>query len=151
MTIQTVRNGLIATIVAAGKWQPSEISACDFGVATFSGSSIVLQPGPNSRIRPIADGSMTMSGCAARTKERTHDISGIVMVKDPGDPTLLLGLLWQAADDIFASVNLDDTLNNTCEAAYISSISRPSIDSFITSGDVDFGFITFSVAATEYV
>jgi hypothetical protein len=78
------------------------------------------------------------------------DISGIIMIKDPGDPEAFLAGMWQAVDDIYRSVNLDDSLDGSACAATLTQISRPSIDAFISDGSVDFGFITFNVTAEEF-
>jgi len=150
MSIQTVRNGLVATIQAYGKWSATEISACDFGICAFSGSAVILQPGPNTMITPIAYGTMGESSNPSRQKVVEYDIAGIVMVKDPGDPTAFLGSLWTAVDDIYNSVNSDDTLNGTACAANITNISRPSIDAFLNDGNTDYGFITFGVRAEVF-
>jgi hypothetical protein len=71
------------------------------------------------------------------------------MVKDKGDPRALLGNLWQMCDDIYESIHSDTTLDGKAEASHITLMSRPSIDSFITDGEVDWGYITFAVEATE--
>ena len=52
-------------------------------------------------------------------------------------------------DDIEQSINSDDTLDGKAMAAHITLMSRPSIDAFITDGDVDWGYITFALEATE--
>ena len=147
MTIAAVRNGLVTTIQNFGKWSASQISTCDFGIAELTASSVVLQPGPNSLIEPL---SYRSTACAT-TKGVTWDFTGVVLVKDPGDPRTLLGNLWVAVDDIFSSVNSDDTFGGVVEEAHIVSISRPSIDSFFTTGNVDFGYVTFSVRAYERI
>jgi len=148
MSFQTIRDGLIATIVSQGKWNSNEISACDFGIATLSGSCVVLQPGPGSFVSPLTFGVSACGG--SRRKKRIWDIAGMVLVKDPGTATDFLGKLWQACDDIYASINADDTLDGTAQVANITMISRPSIDSFIAGEGADFGFITFGVTAEEY-
>lgn len=147
MSLVGIRDGLIATIVAHGKYKPSEISACDFGITEFSASCIVLQPGPNTRFYPQA-GLGSVCG-SSRTKRREWTIAGIGMVKDKGDPRALLGNLWQMCDDIYDSVNSDDTLDGKAMTSHITLMSRPSIDSFITDGNVDWGYITFALEATE--
>ena len=148
MTLQTIRDGLIATIVSQGKWNADQVSACDFGIATLSGSCVVLQPGPGSMVSPLAFGVSACGG--SRLKKKIWDIAGMVLVKDPGTATDFLGKLWQACDDIYTSINADDTLNGAAQAANITMISRPSIDSFIAGEGADFGFITFGVIAEEY-
>jgi len=148
MSITSIRDGLIETIASYGKWTKDEISACDFGIANFSGSCVILQPGPGNVIEPRSYGGGSTCG-AAREKNRVWDIAGVVMVKDPGDPTAFLGAMWTAVDDIFNSINHDDTLNGTAEVATLRTISRPSIDAFFTDGNVDWGYITFSVEALE--
>ena len=97
---------------------------------------------------PRSFGTGTACG-QSREKTREWEVFGILMVKDPGDAVTFLAKLWTGVDDIFNSVNADDSLDNTCEEAYISEISRPSIDAFISDGSVDWGFITFNVRATE--
>lgn len=147
MTIQTARNGLVATIQNFGKWSASQISTCDFGIAELSASTVVIQPGANSMMEPL---SMRSSGSTTK-KGVAWDMTGVVLVKDPGDPRVLLGSLWTAVDDIFDSVNSDDTFGGAVEEAHITGISRPGIDSFFTTGDVDFGYITFGVRAYERI
>jgi len=149
MSISTIRDGLLKTIQDYGKWSSDETSGCDFGITTMSGSCVILQPGPNTTITPISYGTMG-EAAGVRNKQIDYDIAGIVMVKDPGDPTAFLGSLWTAVDDIYDSVNSDDTLNGSACVAYITNISRPSIDAFISTGDADFGFITFGVRAQVF-
>ena len=147
MSLVAIRNGLVATIVDYGAWTAAQVSTCDFGIATTSGSCVVLQPGAGTVIEPIT----FMGVDTVRGKRNIWEISGIVMVKDRGDPTAFLGALWTACDDIYASVNSDDTFDSTAIAGMIRTISRPSIDSFIDAGGVIFGFITFTVRAEEVV
>lgn len=144
--LQTIRNGLVATVVSYGKYAASEVSTCDFGLSTLTASCMILQPGPNNVFRPISFGSGAACGLS-RDKSRSYDITGIVMIKDPGDAKTFLAKLWQACDDVYDSINHDDTLNGTACAAYVSTISRPSIDAFISDGNIDYGFINFSVTA----
>ena len=145
MSLQTIRDGLVTTIVGQGKWAASQISSCDFGLMDLSASCVILQPGPGTSITPIALGTNTV-----RDKAKNWDISGMVFVKDEGNPETLLSRMWIACDDIYDSVNADDTLNGTADAAMITRISRPSIDAFVTDGNTDWAFIEFSVAAVEY-
>ncbi|MHA2135272.1 MAG: hypothetical protein ACW99J_15535 [Candidatus Thorarchaeota archaeon] len=148
MSLADIRDGLIATVVAYGKYGPSEISACDFGITEFSASCLVLQPGPNTRFYPQA--GLGQSACGSTRKKRKEwTIAGIGMVKDKGDPRVLLGDLWKMCDDIYDSVNSDDTLDGKAMTSHITLMSRPSIDAFITDGDVDWGYITFALEATE--
>ena len=148
MGLQTVRNGLVGTIQGFGRWAASEVSTCDFGVAEMSASCVILSPGTTIQ-RPTAYGTMgATSGC--RHKEVTHEISGYILVKDTGDPTALLSALWQGVDDFIDSVGYDDTLGGTAEAALVTRVSRPSPDAFITSGNHEWGYLTFTVQATEY-
>jgi hypothetical protein len=147
MSLVAIRNGLVATIVDYGAWKSSEVSTCDFGIATLSGSCVVLQPGAGTVIEPIT----FMGADTVRGKKNIWEIAGIVMVKDPGDPTAFLGRLWTACDDIYASINSDDTLDGAAVAAMIRTISRPSIDAFIDAGGTVFGYITFTVKAEEIV
>jgi len=147
MSLAAIRNGLVETIQNYGRFSASQISTCDFGIAESCASCVVLQPGPGSVFEPIT----LMGGDSVRAKRNLWEISGVVMVKDPGDPRVLLGNLWTACDDIYNSVNADDTLGGAADAAMITSISRPSIDAFIDAGGVVLGFITFTVRAQEAV
>ena len=147
MSLVAIRNGTVKTIQNYGKWVASEISTCDFGIAEACASCVILQPGPGSVFEPIT----FMGGDSVRAKRNIWEQSGVVMVKDPGDPQALLGNLWTACDDIYNSVNADDTLGGAADAAMITSISRPSIDAFIDAGGVVLGFITFTVRAQEAV
>ncbi|MHA2062942.1 MAG: hypothetical protein ACXABY_01030 [Candidatus Thorarchaeota archaeon] len=148
MGLVDIRDGLVATIVAHGKFSEHEVSACDFGITEFSASCIILQPGPNTRFYPQA--GLGISACGgSRTKRKEWTIAGIGMVKDQGDPRILLGDLWKMCDDIEESINSDDTLDGKALASHITLMSRPSIDSFVTDGDVDWGYITFALEATE--
>ena len=145
MSLTSIRNGLVTTIQAYGKWSATEISASDFGIMNTSASCVVLQPGPGTTVTPMSYGTGTI-----RSKQKNWSIAGFVFVKDTGNAKTLLGNLWTACDDIYESVNSDDTLNSSCDAAIISAISRPSTDTFVTDGNVDWGFIEFTVEATEY-
>ena len=147
MSLIGIRDGLIATFIDYGKFLPAEISACDFGITEFSASCIIVQPGPNTRFYPQAGLGLVCG--TSRTKRKEWTIAGIGMVKDKGDPKILLGGLWQMCDDIEQSINSDDTLDGKAMAAHITLMSRPSIDAFITDGDVDWGYITFALEATE--
>ena len=82
---------------------------------------MILQPGPNSRIEPLSFG--TFGQAESRNKLRTWDISGIVLVKDPGNPLAFLAKMWDAVDDIYDSINSDDTLDGTACAAMVTRIS----------------------------
>ena len=147
MSLQGIRDGLLATLLSSGKWKESELSGCDFGVTEFSASCIVIQPGPNSRMYPIAGTTSTCGG--SRMKRKEWSIAGIGLVKDVGNPQELLGRMWQMCDDIYDSINVDDTLNGSCMASHITLMSRPSIDAFVSDGEIDWGHITFAIEATE--
>ncbi len=146
MTLQGIRTGLLKTLLASGKWDDSELSGCDFGVTEFSASCVIIQPGPNSRFYPIAGNT---SDGKNRTYRKEWTIAGIGMVKDKGDPRILLGNLWTLCDDIYSAVGADDTLDESCMASHITLMSRPSIDAFVSDGNVDWGYITFAIEATE--
>ena len=146
MSFAGVRDGLISTIVAGGKFSSSQVSSCDFGIIELCASAVLIAPGPGTSIRPL-----TFQGTgSARIKEITWDFSGFVFVKDPGDPTAWLSSLWTAADDIFNSVNRDDSLNGTAESAYISDISRPDVDTYYKLRGVDYAVLRFRVKATAW-
>lgn len=148
MSLKNVRNGLMANLLASGKWDQSELSSCDFGVTEFSASCVILQPGPNTRFYPIA--GLGRSACgSSRAKRREWTIAGIGMVKDRGDPRALLGDLWTLCDDLVDAIDADDTLDGQCMTSNITLLSRPSIDSFVNDGEVDWGFITFAIEAIE--
>ena len=146
MSYAGIRNGLVTTIQGYGKWAASEISTCDFGIVELSGSAVVLAPGPNTSIRPMA----YQSTASARSKEITWDIVGYVFVKDPGSALTWLEQLWTAVDDIFNSVNRDDSLNGQAAGAYIATISRPDPDQFYRLRGIDYATLKFTVRATEY-
>ena len=145
MSYQGVRNGLVATIQGGGKWSASQISTCDFGIVEICASAIILTPGPNTTIRPAE----FQSAASTRSKEIRWQIAGLIFVKDPGDPTAWLGNLWTAYDDIFTSVDRDDSLNGQAFEAHISTISRPDPDAFYRLNSVDYAVIKFSVEAVE--
>ena len=145
MSLASIRNGLVTTIVGYGKYSSAEVSACDFGIMNTSASCVVLQPGAGTIITPISYGTGTI-----RSKTKLWSITGKVFVKDVGNAKTMLGNLWTACDDIYESVNSDDTLNTSCDAARITSISRPSMDTFVTDGNIDWAFIDFEVIAEEY-
>ena len=147
MSLATVRNGLVTTIVGGGKWSSCEVSTCDFGLMTTSASCVILQPGPGTQIEPLT----LMGGDAVRGLRVIWELSGMVFVKDPGAPTCLLGALWTACDDILEAVHRDDTLNGAAQVAMVSAISRPSPDSFVTDGSTDWGYISFTVRAEEFL
>lgn len=145
MTIVAMRNGLVTTIQNYGKWSASQISTCDFGIAELAASVVVLQP-QSIRVTPLTHYASTN----VRHKMQEHNIFGVVMVKDTGNPTQLLADMWTAVDDIYNSVNSDDTLNGAVKSAYIAEISRPSIDSFIEGQGQNWGYLTFRVVGQEY-
>ena len=145
MGIVTIRNGAVATIQAGGKWAASEISTCDLGISELCASMVFLQP------QRVAVTPLTMMGASmSRQKMRVYSLFGLVLVKDQGDPTKLLENMWVATDDIYDSINADDTLNGTACAAHIAEISRPSIDSFLSNGAHDFGYLSFRIDATVF-
>jgi hypothetical protein len=146
MSLVAIRNGLVQTIVDHGKWAASQVSTCDFGVVEFSASAVVLAPGPATTIRPLE----FRGSASARAKEIEWDIAGFVFVKDPGDATAFLANLWTACDDIFNSVNRDDSLSGAAQAAHIATISRPDPDLFYTLNGHDYGVIRFAVKATDW-
>jgi len=142
-----VRDGLVATIQAHGKWAASQISTCDFGIVELSASTVILAPGPNTSVRPF---TFEGDSPSSRQKEVRYEISGYVFVKDPGDPTLLLGRLWTACDDIFGSVNRDDSLGGAVQAAHIATIGRPDPDLFYTLNGVAYAPVRFTVYAMTW-
>lgn len=144
MSLIAVRNGLVATIQNYGKWAASEISACDFGIMNSSASCVVLQPGADSIVTPL-----TFSAPSRNYDVEWH-IAGVVFVKDTGDPTSFLAAMWTACDDILNSIQGDDSLNGSCLEAHVSTIGRPSWDSFISDGNIDWAFVTFTVSAHEF-
>jgi hypothetical protein len=147
MSISNIRDGVIATLVAGGKFSPCQVSACDFGITEFNSCAVIIQPGPNTRFYPMAGMGSTCG--TSRTKRREWTIAGIGLVKDRGDAKLLLGDLWTLCDDLYDSLNSDDTLDGSALASHITLMSRPSIDSFVTDGEIDWGYITFALEATE--
>ena len=147
MSFVTARNGLVATIQAYGKFSASQISTCDFGIVELAASTVVIFPGPNTTITPLT----FQSTASTRTKEVTYDIQGVVFVKDPGDPKAWLANLWTASDDIFNSVNLDDSLNGQIQAAHVTTRGRPDPDTFYRLNDIDYAGIRFSVRAVEWI
>jgi hypothetical protein len=147
MSLAAIRNGLVATIIGAGKWSASQVSTCDFGIMNLSASCVVLQPGAGTQIEPLT----LMGGDNVRGNRIVWEIAGMVLVKDPGNPLSLLSSMWTACDDIYASVHADDTLGGAAQVAGIVNISRPSMDSFITDGNVDWGYINFAVRAEEFL
>lgn len=148
MSLQNIRDGVIANLLASGKWDQSELSSCDFGITEFSASCVIIQPGPNTRFYPIAGLGRSTCG-STRTKRKEWTIAGIGMVKDQGDPRALLGDLWTMCDHLVDALDADDTLDGNAMASHITLLSRPSIDSFISDGETDWGFITFALEATE--
>ena len=108
MSIVGMRNGLVTTFQTYGKFAASQVSASDFGIIEMSACAIVLQPGPNSVITPLLFQSVDSRG-----KQIEWEIYGMGFVKDQGNPKALLGNLWVMVDDIYDSVNSDDTLNGS--------------------------------------
>jgi len=145
MAIVAVRNGLVKTIQDYGKWSASQISTCDFGIAENCASSVILAPGGGTSID-----ALTMMQANVRDKRVVWDMAGWVLVKDPGNPRAFLSSLWTAVDDIYESVNSDDTLAGTACAARITRVSRPSVDTFVEMGGMDFGVVEFNVQAEEF-
>ena len=150
MTMSAIRDGILDVLVDSGKWRRDQVSACDFGVAVKSACAVIIQPGPDSRIEPKDYGTFGTSACGASNKMRSWRFNGILLIKDRGDPTLLLGDLWKGADDLYSALSGDDTFNGTACAGNLESISRPSIDAFVEAGGLDFGFLTFSILASEW-
>ena len=146
MSLANIRNGTINTIAAYGKWSASQISACDFGIMTLCASCVLLQPGAGTTIAPLSIGDATV----ARATEKTWSIAGRVMVKDMGDSKTMLQRLWTACDDIYESLRSDEDLGGTAKASMVTTISRPSMDSFITDGNGFWGYIDFTLVAIEY-
>src|SRR3990172_3257470 len=92
MSIVAIRNGLVSTIQAHGKWDASQISTCDLGIAELCASMVFLQPA-RVAVMPLT----MMAGDNVRQKMLTYSIFGLVLVKDQGDPTALLANMWIAA------------------------------------------------------
>ena len=150
MTLIAIRNGVLDVLVNSGKWTRAQVSACDFGIAEQSACSVILQPGADSRFELLDYGGMAPGACGARDKIRSWRINGILLVKDRGDPKLLLGDLWTGADDLYTALSGDDTFNGSACAGQLETISRPAIDAFVESAGADYGFLTFSVLASEW-
>ena len=148
MSLSNIKDGLMANLLASGKWDAAELSSCDFGVTEFSASCVIIQPGPNSRFYPEAGLGRSTCG-STRLKRKEWTIVGIGMVKDQGDPRALLGNLWTLCDDLYDAIDADDTLDGKCMTSHITLMSRPSIDSFVNDGNTDWGYITFALEATE--
>lgn len=143
MSLSALKDGALQTLVNGGHWTSTEVSGCDFGIATRSASAVILQPGPNSNFRRLSMGDPT-------DKYQIWNIAGIVMIKRPSDSTQLLNMVWQACDDIYDTFDGDDTLNGAACTALVTQISRPSIDSFISDGATDWAWVEFIIQAEEY-
>lgn len=150
MTLAAIRAGVIATLVDSGKWTNAQVSACDFGIAEQSACSVILQPGADSRFELLNFGTFGPAACGARDKIRSWRINGILLIKDRGDPKLLLGDLWKGADDLYTALSADDTFNGSACSGQLETISRPAIDAFVESAGADYGFLTFSILASEW-
>ena len=145
-----IRDGLIAVLVDASMFSEGQVSACDFGIAAFSTCSIIIQPGANSTFTPLTFDTFKAATCSARQQMEIWSVTGILLVKDTGDSKKLLGDLWQGSDDIFDAIDADNTLDGNACMSRITSISRPSIDAFVTQGDQDFGFLVFELEAQNW-
>ena len=145
-----MRDGLISVLADASMFSRDQISACDFGIAMQNACSIIVQPGAGSNFQPLTFGTFAAGACKNRQQMENWSITGILLVKDQGNPEQLLGDLWRGADDLFDAINADNTLDGNACMSRITAISRPSIDAFVTAGDHDFGFLTFDVEAQNW-
>lgn len=145
-----MRDGLINVLADASMFSRDQISACDFGIAMHSTCSIIIQPGAGSNFEPLTFSTFAAAACKNRQQMENWSITGIMLVKDTGNPENLLGDLWQGADDLFDAIDADNTLDGNACMSRITSISRPSIDAFVSQGDFDFGFLTFEVEAQNW-
>lgn len=143
MSLQLIRNGLFTLFTASGPYLASEVSTCDFGIiGNVSASAIVLMPGPNSYIEPLADGF-------TRDKRKYWDIAGRGYIKFDGDATDLLSRTWQMHDDIYNTVNKDDSLQGTATAAMVKSFNF-NPDVAVDAAGALWGVINFRIVAEEF-
>jgi|GEM_PF-5527530 len=118
MSIQGVRDGLIATLVAASAFDTGQISGCDYGVLEISDSCAIL-------VMPLGISSEPITFGAPRQRLITWELDVQAYVKDMGDPVTVLGNLWVIADEMRAAIDSDDTLNGSCKKSMIRSATQP--------------------------
>ena len=147
MSIASIRAGLYTLLSASGPYAASNISACSYDVieATNAGCAIVFQPVGVSVIEPLAMGDYN-----SRAYQRNWRIGGTLYIRDTGDPTHILGRIWQGYDDLYNTISKDDSLNGTCQEAHLESITNRGVNVFVDMGGQLWKPVEFSVLATEF-
>ncbi len=143
MTLQAIRNGLYQTLTACGPYASTEVSTCAFDVLeTTSACAIVFTPGTDTTFEPLTFG-------AASKDIRVWSIHGGVYVKDTGDPKLFFSRVWQAHDDLFATLKKDRTLNGAAQRGMLRSLAfNPNLG--VEAAGAYWGVIDFQITAEEY-
>jgi len=143
MSLQAIRNGLFALFTASGPYAATEVSTCDFGIiGDVSTCAIIFMPGANSYIDPETLGWV-------RDKHIYWDIAGRGYIKFDGDATGLLSKVWQIHDDIFGTVNKDDTLQGSACAAAVKSLNF-NPDVAVDAAGALWGVVNFRIVAEEF-
>ncbi len=84
-----------------------------------------------------------------RHYQRTWRIGGTVWLRDSGQATKVLNGLWQAYDDLYNTISKDDSLNNSCQGAYLANVSN-QFGQFAKIGGQVWKPVNFTVLAMEF-
>jgi len=145
MSLINIRNGIFTTLTACGPFDAEAISTCDFGIMESCSSTcpMLFWPGTDSKIDPDRISSNP------RNYARDWDIRGEMYIRYSGDPTFILSKAWQAHDDLYSTFSKDDTLNGSCKAAQLVSLSYNVNEAVNISGQL-YSRIRWRVLAQEF-
>ena len=147
MSLQGVRNGMIAILTGASAFDANQVSGCDYGVLETSDSCALL-------VMPIGIASEPITFGAPRARLITWELEVQAYVKDTGNPVAVLGNLWTIADEVRGALDSDDTLSGSCKKAKITGATQPKGEgrgpgAIEAGGAVWFPWY-FTVAADEF-
>lgn len=142
--LQLIRNGFYRTLTACGPYSACDVSACDFGILdTIPGACAVMFMPGTSTFTPLAIGTQP-----SRWDNRGWGITGQVWVKEINDPVTFNGRIWQAHDDLYNTIQKDNSLNNTCQNARVTQMQ------FIADGNdkegQHWGVVQFTIVAEMF-
>lgn len=144
MSIQTIRNGIYAVLTACGPWKATEVSTCCFDVLESTNAcAIVYLPG-DSEI------SMQALGRAPSASQlRRWGITGVLYVKDTGDPKRTLSNVWKGVDDLYSTFAQDNSLQGNAAAAQLTRITHAA-GQFIEAGGALWAQVRWTLVADEF-
>lgn len=139
--LAVLRTGIYNTLTACGPYAAAQVSACDYRILEQnSGCSIVFHYGPEETNEPIAG----RGGGLTHVEYNVIKFSGEIYLPFTGNSPEYLSRVYQARDDIKATVKKDSKLQGSACLAFISRITY-NIDEGYSMAARDFGLLRFVI------